>query len=231
MDNNSDGKDRFGPGSVIKAVVFDCDGVLVDSRVANAAFYNQILAHFNKTPLTDDQLAYVHSHTVYESLAFLFREDSRLVEAERFWRTMDYEPINALLSLQPGLIECLETLYGRFKTAIATNRTTTMPGLLQRFGLDRYFDLVITSQDVSHPKPHPESLHKIFSFFNITNRQACYIGDSSVDQETARRAGVLFIAYGNEGLEADHHLSHFSELRPLLEKLATASSEGRGSRR
>jgi HAD superfamily hydrolase (TIGR01509 family) len=210
----------------IEAVIFDCDGVLVDSRAANAAFYNQILAHFEKGPLTEAQLSYVHSQTVYESLAYLFQGDSRLPEAERFWRTMDYGPINKMLTLQPGLIDCLQDLHGRFKTAIATNRTTTMGGLLRRFGLEPYFDLVVTSLDVRNPKPHPEAIQKILSFFRLNIWEACYIGDSTVDEETARRAGVLFIAYRNEDLRADHHLSNFAELIPLLERLPDASTPG-----
>lgn len=207
---------------LIKVVIFDCDGVLVESRAANAAFYNQILAHFNRAPLTDAQLTYVHARTVYESLAYLFQEDSRLPEVERYWRAMDYAPINRMLTLQPGLIECLAELRGRFKTAIATNRTTTMTGLLRRFDLERHFDLVVTSLDVRQPKPHPEAIHKILAFFGVTNRQACYVGDSIVDEETARRAGVRFIAYRSENLRADHHLGHFSELIPLLAKLSPA---------
>jgi phosphoglycolate phosphatase len=208
---------------LIKVVIFDCDGVLVESRAANAVFYNQILAHFNKATLTDTQLTYVHARTVYESLAYLFQGDSRLPEAEHYWRTMDYGPINRLLTLQPGLIECLAELHGRFKTAIATNRTTTMPGLLRRFDLERHFDLVVTSLDVRQSKPHPEAIHKILSFFGVSNRQACYVGDSTVDEETARRAEVLFIAYRNENLRTDHHLSHFSELIHLLERLSPAA--------
>jgi phosphoglycolate phosphatase-like HAD superfamily hydrolase len=207
---------------LIKVVIFDCDGVLVESRAANGAFYNQILAHFNKAPLTDTQLTYVHARTVYESLAYLFQGDSRLPDVERYWRTIDYGPINSLLTLQPGLIECLAALHGRFKTAVATNRTTTMAGLLRRFDLERHLDLVVTSLDVRQPKPHPEAIHKILSFFGVTNRQACYVGDSTVDEETARRADVHFIAYRNENLRADHHLGHFSELPPLLAKLSAA---------
>jgi HAD superfamily hydrolase (TIGR01509 family) len=137
---------------------------------------------------------------------------------------MDYGPINQMLTLQPGLIECLKDLHGRFKTAIATNRTTTMGGLLRRFGLERYFDLVVTSLDVRNPKPHPEAIQKILSCFGLNSREACYIGDSAVDEETARRAGVLFIAYRNEDLPAEHHLSDFAELIPLLERLADTST-------
>lgn len=218
MTRNTAEKGEASPNSAIKAVIFDCDGVILDSRAANASLYNQFLSHFNKDPLTEEQLSYVHCHTLQESLKFLLRDDKLIREAKRLWQEMDYEPLIELLSLQPGLLECLESLCSRYKTAIATSRTRTMDRVLHKFGLHQYFALVVTSLDVHHPKPHPESLNKILSFFNIAPQEACYIGDSDVDRQTSQRAGVLFIAYGNDGLEADHYISHFDELMPLLEQ-------------
>jgi HAD superfamily hydrolase (TIGR01549 family) len=203
----------------IRAVIFDCDGVILESRAANEAFYNAILAHFNQEPLTESQLAIVHCHTVHESLAMLFREDGLLQEAEKYWQEMNYEPFSALISVQPGLRECLEFLRPSYKLAIATSRTRTMDQVLEDFGLESYFDLVVTSQDVRNPKPHPESIDKILSHFNVKRREACFIGDSKVDLETSRRAGVVFIAYGTEELEAEYYLDHFSQLPSLLTRM------------
>ena len=98
-----------------------------------------------------------------------------------------------------------------------------MADLMGRLGLNPYFELVVTSLDVRYPKPHPESLTKIISFFDITPQEACYIGDSDVDREASQRAGVLFIAYRNENLETEYHLDHFSGLMPLLEQLNSDS--------
>jgi phosphoglycolate phosphatase len=218
MSRNTVEKGNFGSDGAIKAVIFDCDGVIVDSRAANASLYNQFLIHFNKEPLNEGQLNYVHSHTLQESLKFLLGDESLIREAERLWQEMDYEPLIELLTLQPGLMECLELLRRHYKTAIATNRTRTMGQLLERFGLNPYFDLVVTSLDVHHPKPHPESVNKILSYLDITPDEACYIGDSDVDRETSERAGVLFIAYRNEELKAAHHVFHFDELIPILKQ-------------
>jgi len=54
------------------AVIFDCDGVMFDSRQANINFYNHLLAHFDLQPLTEDQVAYVHMHTADESVRLIF---------------------------------------------------------------------------------------------------------------------------------------------------------------
>jgi HAD superfamily hydrolase (TIGR01509 family) len=206
---------------VIKAVIFDCDGVILDSQAANASLYNQFLSHFNRGPLTDEQFNYVHSHTLDDSLRFLLKDDTLVNKAKLLWQKMDYEPLIELLSLQPGLLACLEELSRSYRTAIATSRTRTMGEVMERFKLNPYFDLVVTSLDVLQPKPHPESLYKILSFFNIRPQEACFIGDSDVDRETSQRAGVLFIAYRNDKIKANYHLSHFSLLIPLLKQLNT----------
>ncbi|NIR95113.1 MAG: HAD hydrolase-like protein, partial [Gammaproteobacteria bacterium] len=101
------------------------------------------------------------------------RDDKLIREANHLWQEMDYQPLIDLLSLEPGLLECLEQLHHHYKVAIATNRTRTMDQVLEKFGLHPYFELVVTALDVQNPKPHPESLNKILSYFDIKPQEAC----------------------------------------------------------
>jgi phosphoglycolate phosphatase len=210
--------------NLIKLVAFDCDGVLFDSRQANIAFYNAILAHFGQPPMGPAAVDYVHSHTVWESMKYLFPASIDLETAMSFARSFDYNPFIAMMVEEPYLREFLQFLRpGRF-TALATNRTTTTRAVLHYHGLTEDFDLVVSAQDVNHPKPHPESFELILEHFQLTPREAIFIGDSQVDEKFAANAGVPFVAYRNPALTADHYLDSFATGPDLIRKLTGAKT-------
>jgi phosphoglycolate phosphatase-like HAD superfamily hydrolase len=70
---------------------------------------------------------------------------------------------------------------------------------------------------VERPKPFPDPLFKILAQFKAAPRQSLFVGDSEVDENTARAAGVPFVAYCNPSLQADYHIDSLKDLRPLLE--------------
>lgn len=200
----------------IKVVAFDCDGVLFDTAQANRMYYNHILHHFGLPGLTEVQFRFVHMHTIHESMAYLFPDEKTLEAAYVFRQTMDYQQYLSYLRVEPQLVSLLEKLRPQYKTAIATNRTDTMDQLLAQFDLDGYFDLVVTSSDVKRPKPHPEALLNISKHFRLAPHQVLYIGDSAVDEQAARSAGMPLVAYRNRELAAEFHIDGLGELEKLL---------------
>ncbi len=200
----------------IKAVIFDCDGVLFDSRQANTEYYNHLLAHFLLPPMKPDEEAFVHMHTAGESVRHIFRGTGYEGKAQDYRAKMDYTPFLDDLIVEPGLIPLLETLKPRFGLAVATNRSDTISSVLRKYELDGFFQIVVSSLGVLHPKPHPECIHKILSFFHISQQEAVYVGDSSVDYVAAREAQVFFVAYKNPLLDADKHVSRLMEIADLL---------------
>lgn len=197
-------------------IIYDCDGVLIDSRRSNEAFYNHILAHFGLPPLTPEQLDRVHSATAQEAVDFLFRGTPWLDAAQAFQRQVDNAPFLALIRLEPHIREVLAQLRPGFRTAIATNRGKSLPLVLQTLGLDGLFDLTVSCYEVTHPKPHPECLQKILQHFRISPDEALYLGDSEVDGLVAEEAGVPLAAYKNPRLRARYHLQDHLELLALL---------------
>jgi phosphoglycolate phosphatase len=201
----------------ISCVIFDCDGVMFDSRQANIHYYNQLLAHFGLPPMTEDKVAFIHMHTADESVSYIFRGTPYVEEAQKYRLRMDYFPFIKDMIVEPGLRELLQALRPHFGLAVATNRSNTIGDVLERFGLTEFFDIVVSSLDVKNPKPHPEAIFKILDFFGIEPDKCVYVGDSEVDYEVCQAAGVPFIAYKNKALNADIHLESLVEVKELLE--------------
>ncbi len=202
--------------TAIKVVIYDCDGVLIDSRRANAAFYNHILDQFGLPHLTPQQLDFVQFSTAQAAVDLLFQGSPWREEAQNYQRSLDNRPFLALLRLEPHVREVLAALRPAYRTAIATNRGKSLPLVLEELGLAHLFDLTISSYDVTRQKPHPECLLKILEHFGVAPAEAMYIGDAAVDLEASQRAGVTFTAYKNPGLEAAHHLQDHLDLLQIL---------------
>lgn len=199
-------------------VIFDCDGVLFDSRKANRAYYDHLLNRFGRPSMTEADLDFVHTHTAGDSIAYLFPDPGLRQEVWAYNQQLDYTPFIRLMEMEPGLTDLLKALRPSIKTAISTNRSTTIGQVLKLFRLESLFDVVVSSLDVKHPKPHPESVFKILGHFEVGPGQVLYVGDSEVDAQTARNAGVPFAAYKNPALAADLYVGSFYELKDYLKE-------------
>ncbi len=197
----------------VHCVIYDCDGVLFDSLEANTKLYNDLCAMVGRGPLREDEMKYVHTHTVFEAIHFIFGKENGL--EKKALDILKQKEINLknyidYLKMEPHLVEALEKLKEKgMLRAINTNRTTSMKYIMERFNLWPYFEMVVTALDVEHPKPHPESIEKIIRELRLKKEEAVFIGDSEVDQQTARSSGIKFIAYknkdiGNDALIEDH---------------------------
>ena len=201
---------------MFQVIIYDCDGVLIDSRESNQAFYNHILARFGLPPLTEAQLAVVHVNTAQGAIDHLFGGHPGLAEAQAYQRTINNDPFLPLIRPEPHIREVLLRLRSRYATAIATNRGKSLPLVLKNLGLADLFDLTVSAYDVTRPKPDPECLLRILTHFRAAPAAALYIGDSQVDREVAATAGVPFAAYKNPALPARYHLNTHLDLLPIL---------------
>jgi len=204
--------------STIKAVVFDCDGVLFDTALANRKFYDEVLASFDKPPLTDVQFVNVHMMTVTAAIEYLFpeKEDTKAVFSSL--KQIGYAKFIPFMKMEEGLVRLLNRLKEKgFIRGIATNRTNTMEQVLKDNDLESYFEMVVTAAVVKNPKPDPEQLIKIMEAFDLSPEQVMFIGDSEYDQRAARSAGTWFVAFKQPKLIADIHVAAMADILEILE--------------
>ncbi|MBS3809288.1 MAG: HAD family hydrolase [Desulfobacterales bacterium] len=200
----------------LKVIAFDCDGVMFDTQTANRAYYNDLLTHFGKPEITDEQFSYCQMATADEAVAYLFPDREEFEEARALRKKRGYEPYIKYMKMSPDLVDLLSWCRPDFKTAVATNRSDTMNRVLEEHGLGNCFDLVVTSLDVENPKPHPEQLNKIVDHFRVRPEEVLYIGDTEVDEKAARAAGVILAVCGNPSLAADYHISRLAEIKAVI---------------
>ncbi len=182
-----------------KAVIFDCDGVLFESRQANLAYYNRILAQFSYPRITahDRERAHLcHTASSEGVLAGLLRPDD-VAAALAFAATLDYREFIPLMTPEPGLREMLEVMSRHYPLAVATNRGSSATSVLAHFDLHRYFSVVVTSRDVTAPKPAPDMLLLAARHLDCDPEACLFVGDSELDQMAAGSGAVSFIGYGS----------------------------------
>ena len=139
----------------IAGVIFDCDGVMIDSRAANNIFYNRVLAYFGLPPMTQEQEDYSFMATSRQALLHivpphLHHEIDYVTRNEVIYQ----RDIVPMLRLQPGFMNFIDNLRGRgVRMAVHTNRKLDgIQTVLDIFSLPSYFNPVVAA-DTAAPKP------------------------------------------------------------------------------
>ncbi|MFV0350154.1 MAG: HAD family hydrolase [Halodesulfovibrio sp.] len=207
-------RDAYPDG--ITGIIFDCDGVMFDTRECNVQYYNLILSRMGLDPMTKEEEDFVHVATVVQSLEYIVPR-SRWNELPEARKAVNYvQEIMPHMRPEPGLFEFLETLRSmNLRMAVYTNRTNTMELVLERWGISSFFFPVMTAQKVKG-KPHPEGAFKILEAWGAKPSDVAFIGDSTADQRAAEASGIPFWAFKNESLLAQRHVPDFWSLRRAL---------------
>jgi len=205
----------------LRGLIFDIDGVLLDSRSSNMEYYNLIRRALQLPPLTSEEEEYCQMASAEQSLAYIIPPEYR-EEAKSVCKGIDYrKQILPLLSVEPGLLEFLHWLkLHDVRLGIFTNRANWVEELLRYFSLESFFFPIMTA-GVCPPKPSPDGLLRILQEWRLKPSETAFLGDSKVDEQAAAGAGVPFWAYRNPLLTAELHFCGFfnmiTRITPLVE--------------
>lgn len=186
------------PASRYKLVIYDCDGVLLDTLDSNYIFYNRVMEYLGRPHLERDDLVsrnVLHTYSFNNVMEYFFGDDVRRDDAWAFAKTIRYKDLSQYMKVEAELIETLGVLKGAVQLAVCTNRASSMDMIIEDFGMEGFFSFIMTADQVENPKPHPEPLIKVLEHFGVEAHEALFIGDGEVDMLAARDAGVPFIAY------------------------------------
>lgn len=217
----------------VDGVLFDLDGTLLDTIEDLAEGANRMLAEIGR-PLRSQ--AEIHGF-VGKGIPNLVRrcltEGSSASEEEidaavEVFRRHYAEVNGRSTRIYPGVEESLAVLAGQgLRLACVTNKAAafTEP-LLDRMGLTRWFDAVVSGDTLAVKKPDPAVIHHACGLLGIPAESALVVGDSENDALAARRAGaaVLLVTYGySEGrpvdtIECDGLLSDIREALPRIQR-------------
>jgi phosphoglycolate phosphatase len=173
------------------AVLFDFDGTLIDSYPAIAASVNFVRQAYELPPLSLDEVKqhvgrgpdYLLAHTVPGH-----RGEIDVARYRAHHPTVMFDGT----SLLPGAADALTALHRAGKPlGLCSNKPRQFSArLLQHLGLASLFDVVLGPEDVARPKPAPDMIVAALERLRLPAERVLYIGDMTVDIETARAAGV-----------------------------------------
>ena len=185
---------------VIKMVIYDCDGVIFDSKKANLEYYNYILKHFGFPIVNEndtEKLEIIHTYSNDEVLKHLF-SNGLSEKAIEFSKTVDYSMFYKYMRMEKYFVEtCIKLKEKNILVTIATNRSRTFPALFRHFKLNEIIDDYVTVSIVKNPKPAPDMLFYLLKKYNLKTENAIYVGDSIVDYKASKQADIFFISYKN----------------------------------
>jgi phosphoglycolate phosphatase len=183
---------------MLQLVIFDADGVLFESADSNTAYYNAVFNALGEPPLSPEeerQAVFLSARQVFEQRAG--GDAERIRRMQQMGAQLDFTPFFHLLNppfeLRPFLLE----LKNRYKLGLATNRSVTVPRLIEHLHLQGVFDAIACTQDNVRPKPAPDIVNLCIERAGASKQSAVYIGDSEIDYIAAETAGVRFIGIGD----------------------------------
>lgn len=208
-----------------KAVCFDFDYTLGDATVAIVAAYEYALAQLGHPKPEREAVRRTVGYTVQDGYTMLTgdTDPDRRDRALELFRSVAKPMQLTTTELFDGAAELLAGLHRKgIKLAVVSSKGgDTLRKVMDYCGILQYIDFIVGAWDVRSPKPDPEGLLWATEHFGLAREEILYCGDSLVDAQTARNAGVDFCAVLNGTTAAEEFAPYpFVHIAPDLNELA-----------
>ena len=206
-------------GLDIKAVLFDLDGVLVNSYDAWFHQFQGALMHFGHEPISEAEFRQHWGQSTDHDVA-TFMPERTTDEVKRYFVDHYHEYIK-YLRLEPyadGILRYAKGL-DLHVGCVTNSHRPIVSETLARFQIASDFEAVVTADDVQQPKPAPAMLRQACRHMGTLPGKTLFLGDTQVDAQAAAHAGCVFVGYRTDGaMRVEGHEQFAALLTMLLEK-------------
>ncbi|MFH1131677.1 MAG: HAD family phosphatase [Pseudomonadota bacterium] len=195
-----------------KGVLFDLDGVLIDSKPAWYRVMQRTAKHLGYPPLTYQDFHRTFGQGTQADQKQFFPHHSS-EEISQFYSEVLLQELGAIKLIQ-GAIEVLAHLHAfNIHRGVVTNTSRdAAERILQAKGLSDYIDTLAAAGD-AREKPAPDLLFLAVARLGLKPEQVCYVGDSPTDVAAAQAADIPMVGFG---IGAQITITKLSELINLL---------------
>ncbi|MFI3288855.1 MAG: HAD-IA family hydrolase [Rikenellaceae bacterium] len=214
-----------------KLVIFDLDGTLLDTIGDLAASCDEVLRRHNMATYSlDDYKHFVGNgivRLVERAIPDSLRSEEFIAELRKEFVAYYFENIDKHTVIYPQIMWLLEELQRRdIKIAVASNKFQEgVRKLVASFFPDIQFEAVLGQRPNIPLKPDPQIVNDIIQLTSYSQKQILYVGDSGIDMETAKAAGIesIGVTWGFRSREelvesgANHIVDSPEEILKLIE--------------
>ncbi|NMM54698.1 pyrophosphatase PpaX [Paenibacillus aquistagni] len=217
---------------MIRTVLFDLDGTIMDTNELIIETFQHVLRDIVPQPFTREHIIPTMGMTLEEQLrGFSKREDIEdLVQA---YRDYNWKRHDDLISPFPHVQEVIQRLVeANIQVGIVTTKIRlTTERALRMFDLFDKMGAVITFDDITNAKPHPEPVLRAVEMLGADPQATLMVGDSPADIQSANAAGVIScgVAWSlkGEALLKDYGAKHvLHDMRDLYALVGLERREG-----
>jgi len=183
-----------------KAILFDMDGVLIDSFYAWYHLFNASLNHFGMNQISEEEFKQnVWGGSIERDVKYYFKKQSVSELASYYFS--NFSKFTKHSKIFPDTTPVLSELSKKnIPIGLVTNTFRKEAELLlRRFGIRNYFKVVVAGDDVKHGKPEPEMMLKACLEFGVNPKETILVGDTKNDILSGRSAGCFVVGFKIEG--------------------------------
>ena len=203
----------------VNTVLFDMDGVLLNSTKMWFTNFNSSLDHFkfDRISMNEFRSEVLEKGGIVRDVVTKYFPGIDFIRFNGFYfRNVERFLMHSKVMF--GAKRILNKLKGNgYKIGIVTN-TYRKPAMsmLRKAGLLRKVNILVGGDDVKVPKPNPEALQKAYRRLLVGRARCIYVGDADSDRIAARRAGIKFVGFKRRG---DYRIKRLGSLMRILKKL------------